>query len=723
MGAIMSWTVPGSLLLWCWALAALLLGIVGVDQWRQAGGNRVRRVFAGAVLGNALWALAMAGIDGTDLVTRLAEGARTLAWLGFMAMLARQSEPTDDGRVRARATSMADARPSRNGSLAIGAIYGVVALIVLAGMGLAVLATIFPDPAIGATLRDGRLILRMMAAVSALVLTHQLHAATRGGAQHALRLVIGILGAVWLSDLVDFMLAYMLGGWTPMLVGARAIATLSLAPALAVAAHRDGDWSLRVSRTVAWQSLRAVGVVGYLAITLLGTALIERWGGAQARLWQTAFVIGTGAATLTLIANPWLRAWTRVKIAKHLFSHRYDYRAEWVRFTDTLGRGQDGQGGGAPLDRRIVQAVADLTASPAGLLLVSEGAETGGGLGVGAGWNWPAAQPGGAPLARHLAATARIVELDAVRAGTADPEDAAAVPGWMLAHEEAWAIVPLIHFGALTGAILLARPPIDRALDWEDLDLLRIAGRQVASYIAEARARDALAEAQRFDEFSRRFAFIVHDIKNLVSQLSLVARNAERHADNPAFRADMVATLRDSADRMNALLARLSQHHHARAEPPRATDLRTLAERIARRRRMQHPVIVAEGGSVLALADEARLEQLLDHLVQNAIEASAPGAAVTLEVWAGPHDGRAGATIAVVDTGCGMTPGFVRDELFRAFHSSKPGGFGIGAFEARQLAEAMGGSVAVESREGEGTRFAVRLPSAPAAPAEMGRAA
>src|SRR3546814_16030222 len=98
-------------------------------------------------------------------------------------------------------------------------------------------------------------------------------------------------------------------------------------------------------------------------------------------------------------------------------------------------------------------------------------------------------------------------------------------------------LVPLVHFNTLAGVILLARPPVDRALDWEDFDLLRIAGRQVASYLAEARAQGALADARRFDEFNRRFAFILHDIKNLVSQLSLVARNAERHADNPDFRA------------------------------------------------------------------------------------------------------------------------------------------------------------------------------------------
>ena len=61
--------------------------------------------------------------------------------------------------------------------------------------------------------------------------------------------------------------------------------------------------------------------------------------------------------------------------------------------------------------------------------------------------------------------------------------------------------------------------------------------------------------AQRFEDFNRRFAFILHDVKNLVSQLSLLARNAERHADNAEFRADMVATLKGSVGKMNELLA------------------------------------------------------------------------------------------------------------------------------------------------------------------------
>jgi putative PEP-CTERM system histidine kinase len=278
----------------------------------------------------------------------------------------------------------------------------------------------------------------------------------------------------------------------------------------------------------------------------------------------------------------------------------------------------------------------------------------------------------------------------------------------------AWAIVPLVHGGALVGAIILARPPVDRALDWEDFDLLRVAGRQAASYLAEDRAHAALADVQRFDEFNRRFAFILHNIKNLVSQLTLVARNAERHADNPAFRVDMVATLQESADRMNALLARLSQTHAAPSEPFQPVDVAALVNRVVGARRAQHPIAAQATGQVLARAQAARLEQVLGHLIQNAIEASTPDAPITLHVTSAEGEAR----IDIIDRGCGMTPAFVRDQLFRPFVSSKPAGFGIGAYEARLLADAMGGRISVDSREGAGTTFRVTLPAAHAQPLE-----
>jgi putative PEP-CTERM system histidine kinase len=282
------------------------------------------------------------------------------------------------------------------------------------------------------------------------------------------------------------------------------------------------------------------------------------------------------------------------------------------------------------------------------------------------------------------------------------------VPAWLVSLDNVWAGVPLLHKDRLIGLVVLEHPLVRRPLDWEDFDLFRTAGIQAASYLAEARSQEALAEAQRFEEFNRRFAFILHDIKNLVSQLSLVARNAERHAHNPDFREDMIATLQGSVRKMNDLLARLDHGRgNVEAEPVRAIPLASAVHAVADIKRRFHPVAVSGEAALTAIADPVRLEQALAHLVQNAIDASPADKPV--EIRFGLRG--AEAAVEVIDRGSGMTPEFIKTRLFHPFTSTKDGGFGIGAHEARALVTAMGGRLEVESKSGEGSRFIILLPS------------
>ncbi len=312
---------------------------------------------------------------------------------------------------------------------------------------------------------------------------------------------------------------------------------------------------------------------------------------------------------------------------------------------------------------------------------------------------------------RLLEATGHVIDFEALKSGLLTVADQKVpVPAWIGAGGAAWAGVPLLHSDKLVGLVILAHPLVRRPLDWEDFDLFRTAGTQAASYLAEARSHEALANVQRFDEFNRRFAFIMHDIKNLVSQLSLVARNAERHADNPEFRADMVATLQSSVKKMNDLLARLSRGNSSDSEQLQASPLQDAVAGVAAAKRRSHPIELFGDPWIMALADPARLEQALAHLVQNAIDASRPDEPV--RICYGQRSGEA--SIEVIDSGSGMSPDFVRTRLFQPFVSTKDGGFGIGAFEARTLIAGMGGRLEVESREGEGSRFTIYLPAAEA---------
>ena len=315
-----------------------------------------------------------------------------------------------------------------------------------------------------------------------------------------------------------------------------------------------------------------------------------------------------------------------------------------------------------------------------------------------------------AEITRVLASRDYVIDLEEVRRGESATGRIADLPAWLDEDSAAWAIVPLRHFDRLQGAVLLARPLIDRQLDWEDFDLLTAVGRQLASYLAEQSSQRALLEAARFDEFNRRIAFVLHDIKNLASQMSLLSHNAQRHADNPAFRSDMLKTLSTSTEKLNALVLRLGRYGPLREARLEDFDLPSLVREVGQRFAPHHRVEVACNAASAVRGDRDALEQALVHLVQNAIDASAPEAPVCLSVTADGLNAR----IDIVDVGEGMEPAFVRDKLFTPFVSSKSDGFGIGALEARELVRAMGGRLYVQSRVGLGTRFSIELPLAEA---------
>ncbi|WP_343227947.1 XrtA/PEP-CTERM system histidine kinase PrsK [Stakelama flava] len=658
------------------SLAALLFAMLALWSARAQAAGWPRMPFAVGFGATALWALAIAGIGQNQAPGQIGEGVRNLAWLIALYCFHRGNE-------------------RRRAPLALPLVYGVVAAVIVAECGLYLAADSGRAAFPAAQVVSIALLLRMIAGLASLVLLRAAHEA----ASTAGRGMLLALAGMWVADCVVFAYAYLGATWPDGLAVLRGVVAVASAGIFALSMYRQNGWVVQLSRTVAYQSLSLVAIGAYFVVIAVAISAIAAIGGDHARMWQTAFIFGCTTAMLTLVSSSWLRAWIKVKLAKHLFRHRYDYRAEWMRFTETLGKA----GGDVALDARLVKALADLVDSPAGILLVPEGE----GVRCEGAWNWDGADfsatGGGAALIDHLTQTRRIVELDSVRGG-GDPLIPEAVPGPILASREAWAIIPLIHFDQLAGAILLARPPLERALDWEDFDLLKVAGRQAASYLAEARATAALMEAQRFDEFNRRFAFILHDIKNLVSQMSLVARNADRHGDNPEFRIDMIATVKESANRMNDLIQRLSQRP-VRADPVSGVDVGTIAATVARGIESHHPVRVAGEQGLVARADPVALKQMLYHLVRNAADASAADDPVRIDLARSGQQ----VVIDIIDRGCGMSAAFIRDSLFKPFISTKPGGFGIGAYEARQLALAMGGSLDVTSREGEGTRFRIEL--------------
>ncbi|SIN87259.1 putative PEP-CTERM system histidine kinase [Parasphingorhabdus marina DSM 22363] len=670
-------------------IAAALFAALAIWLFQRKSERNVTQVWLiNAIAMTSFWALAVSVEGALSPMASFAESLRNIGWLAFMFALLRTGEGRDEPRT-------------------VMYIYAALMLILFSQIVVDLMVPLFEgSPRLSGMAIYTSLVLRMIFSVGALVLVHNLYSISAPETRWGLRLPMASLAAIWTYDLNLYTITYLTQEYPAELLAMRGPAIACIAPILGLASMRNSDWELKLSRSVAFRSLSLVAIGGYLLMMVIIATALQIIGGDYARLAQISFLFGTSVAALLLLPSGKFRSWFKVKLAKNFFQHRYDYRSEWIRFTDTIGRPGDDS---APFHERVVKAIADITDSPAGILLMPDDT---GRLTLQSRWNWPSIEvPPRACTTRTVSffeESGHIVEFDALRAEQDDKCDTRAIPEWMTNDEQTWAAVPLVHFDRLAGLIILARPRINRTLDWEDLDMLRVVGRQVASYLAEARSQESLSEAQRFDEFNRRMAFIMHDIKNLVSQLSLLARNAERHADNPEFRKDMISTLQDSADKMNGLLARLSQHNKSKPEDPRPIKLNLLLQSITDKKRLLHDIQTSQIDDLTIMADPRRVDQILGHLIQNAIDASEEGEPITMSAR------RRGlsAAIEIRDRGTGMSSEFVRSQLFKPFASSKEGGFGIGAYEARQLAQAMGGRLEVESKEGAGSRFTLILPLA-----------
>ncbi len=516
------------------------------------------------------------------------------------------------------------------------------------------------------------------------------------------------LGALFTFDLVFFADALLFRIIDTDWWRARGLAHALAIPLLGIAAARNREWTFDVafSRSLLLGSTAVAAAAVYLlGISVLGF-IVRFFGGQWGTTLATALVFGALLFVGFVVSSRTFRSKLRVVVAKNFLSRRYDYREEWLKFTRLIS---DTQTAGSSLHARCVVALGEVVETASGALWLrrAEGYRQVERLGQPQ-VNEPEREDG--DLAGFLRATNWVIEVDEARRDPAKYRNLR-LPAWLLASANAWLVVPLTAADDLVGFVVLGRPRVSLTLDWEVLDLLKTAGRQTAGHLAQAQATEALLESRKFESFNRMSAFVVHDLKNLVAQLQLMLRNAERHHANPEFQKDMLGTVSHVVHRMNQLMLQLRSGEQP-VDRPHLVDLADIVQRVATVRaagRAGLRLDVTKG--VTALGHEDRLERVIGHLVQNAYESISGQPQVDLRVFRKDDQ----AIIEVQDNGAGMTAEFVRDRLFKPFSSTKQAGMGIGTFESHQYVQSIGGSIEVISRPGEGSTFRVSLVATDAA--------
>jgi putative PEP-CTERM system histidine kinase len=633
-----------------------------------------------AILGCCLASVAWAGATAAHLprgALALLDSVRLSAWLLF-------------------AVALITIRASNGPGLGRAYFFGALAFC-LAAIGNDVW-TVLLGPDI-AGLYTSQLLLRIGFAVAGLLTIENFWRNTEPQRRwHVWPLCLAI-GGLFAYELFLFSDAFITRGRVdPGLALGRPLVAAFMVPPLALAMARNREWrvDIHVSRQVVLHTA-TLGASGcfLLAVAVVGM-LLRGLGGDWGLVLQLAMLFGSIVVLATVLLSGNVRRRLKYVISRNFFTHRYDYRVEWLKFIELVSEPRESE----ELAVRIIRALAEFVDSPAGVLWS---------LSRGIGYFPTAAWNVATPAQGKMAADDPFIL--GFRGGSwiqlRSPEMADET--WSFASEHAWLAVPLSHRKQIVGFVLLDRATHSIALDWEVFDLLRAAGRQAASYLAEERSTKVLRDNELLTEYSKRFAFVVHDIKNLASQLNLIVSNAKKHIDDPEFQRDMLRTVEDSVARMDHLLGQLKADAAPRA--PRLLDPGLVVGAVAGEF-AGAPVKVEirhDAGSCAVAIDPDRLRSALTHLVQNAVDVSRDGERVIIT------SRRLGSQllIEVTDSGPGMDGAFIRDQLFTPFRSTKSDGYGIGAFQTRELIRMAGGDLEVISERGIGTTMRIILPLAP----------
>jgi len=268
--------------------------------------------------------------------------------------------------------------------------------------------------------------------------------------------------------------------------------------------------------------------------------------------------------------------------------------------------------------------------------------------------------------------------------------------------------VPLRSANRLVGVLTISGRVAEVPLSAQDQELLKTIADQAAASLLNIQLAEHLHRAKALEALQMMSAFFMHDLKNLGAKLSLVTQNLPVHFDNPEFRQDAIRSVTQSVAKINSMCSRLSLlSERIEIHPRPATLERIVSDALKSLDGMFSCPVQTKLESVGVLdIDGDQMQKVIVNLLLNANDAlSGKG---EIRVTTSRKNGWA--LVAVSDTGCGMSPEFIRTRLFRPFQTTKPKGMGIGLFHCKEIVEAHGGRIEVESEEGKGSTFRVFLP-------------
>jgi len=458
---------------------------------------------------------------------------------------------------------------------------------------------------------------------------------------------------------------------------------------------RGNGVKVYVSRQMMYKSLVLLIVGIYLiGLGLTGEAMKHFGNGFhQALVITLAFTAGLGLVVTFLSET--VKRKVRVFIHKNFYQNKYDYRTQWLQFTDRLSSSKSGD----DLLHSVVMGFCDTFGMRCGALLLLDQERTTYHLAAGVAMDSvPVAFTAkDAPLA-FIARNRWVADL---REG--NPAFNGEQTGFFRSNSLCY-LIPLFTREEMDGFIVLGQPINENEnYNYEDFDLMKTLARQTSSTLLNLTLSEQLACAREMAAIGKVSTFVLHDLKNLVSALSLMLQNAKEYIEVPAFQTELLVSLGNTVKKMNVLISRLKHLPGKNSMKYTAVDMLQLAYDTAAL--VKGGDFRVTGSPVIAQVDQNEIQKVALNLMLNAAEASDGKSPVTVEV--GSTDT---VYFRVRDEGCGIPDEFLRRRMFAPFQTTKEKGLGIGLYQCKQIVEAHGGKIEVVSEVNKGSEFTVWLP-------------
>ena len=536
-----------------------------------------------------------------------------------------------------------------------------------------------------------------------LVLLEQLYRSADAQVRWAIWPLIIAVGSMAVFDFVMFAQASMVGGIDFDFWFGRGFIAVVLVPLMLISVRRIKNGAVRVfvSRQVVFYSSMLMIAGVYLLVMALAGYVINFLGGEWGGLISIAFLVLGGVVLAVLLITESLRRKVKVFIAKNFFANKYEYREEWLDLIEKIETtaAEDYY----QMATEIMMSKVDVNNGALVKCSANKSFQVLCNKGMRIDTSFLALCPS---IGSFCQTTGWIIDIAELELSPMDyPHlqlDAQTCRQMKLKY-----IVPIFIGKALYGLFLLADDKEKPQLNWEDRDLLFAVSKQLGNFLSLNEANEALSESKQFDAFNRMSAFLVHDLKNVQAQLSLISKNAEKHRHNPEFIDDVFETVISATERLDKMLSQLRNKKLVETTK-RAVSLKQIIIDSVEQSNVRLPeVVLSFADEVVMNIDQEKMGSVVKHLIQNGQEASSENSPMDVSL----QRLNGGIMIKIRDNGCGMSNAFIKQRLFKPFDTTKGNaGMGIGVYEAKQFIESLNGSIEVESHEGEGTSFTILLP-------------